>query len=241
MSGAIQDRNPGQSQGESDKPATSPPADDRAKFTGVPILYYRPGACALAPHILLHWTGQAHVAKRAERNDAELLAINPSGAVPALRTAEGRGLTQAAAILQHIAVRAGRSDLLGGDDLDARDEVAMWLSFFTGDFHPAFWPYFAPMMYIAGPADEASPAIKRAGIELVRRGLAKIDAHLAGRDTFVGASKTAVDAYSVPMLRWAKNIEGVEFATFRNAARYYAQVVSDPGVVAAMQEQGIQP
>lgn len=214
---------------------------DHQGATGIPTLYYRPGACALAPHILLHWVGLEHVAKRAERSDPELLAINPSGAVPAFRTAAGHGLTQAAAIMQHIALRAGRGDLLGADDPAARDDVAVWLSFFTGDFHPSFWPYFAPRMYISSAAEEQYPAVKRAGIKLVQSGLAKIDAHLAGRETFVGGSKTAVDAYSVPMLRWAKNINGVDFAAFANAARFYDTITSDPGVVAAMKHQGIEP
>jgi len=213
---------------------------DSDSAIGVATLYYRPGACALAPHILLHWAELEHVAMHARRDSPELLAINPSGAVPALRTAEGRGLTQAAAIMQHIAIRADRCDLLGGDDLDARDDVAVWLSFFTGDFHPGFWPYFVPGMYITGPAEEKYPAIKQAGIGLVRNGLVKIDAHLAGRDTFVGPSKTAVDAYSVPMLRWAKNIDGVQFGSFGNVARYYARITTDPGVIAAMTEQGIE-
>ena len=214
---------------------------DHQEATGLPTLYYRPGACALAPHILLQWVGLEHVAKRAERSDPELLAINPSGAVPAFRTADGHGLTQAAAIMQHIALRAGRGDLLGADDPTTRDEVSVWLSFFTGDFHPGFWPYFAPMMYISGSAEEQYPAVKRAGIKLVQSGLAKIDAHLAGRETFVGGSKTAVDAYSVPMLRWAKNIDGVDFAAYANAARFYETITSDPGVVAAMKHQGIEP
>lgn len=213
----------------------------RHAATGVPTLYYRPGACALAPHILLQWVGLEHVARRAERDDPELLAINPSGAVPAFRTADGRGLTQAAAILQHIALRAGRGDLLGADDPTARDEVAVWLSFFTGDFHPSFWPYFAPMMYISGSIEEQYPAVKRAGIKLVQSGLAKIDAHLEGREHFVGGSKTVVDAYSVPMLRWAKNIDGVDFAAYANAVRMYEAITSDPGVVAAMKDQGITP
>ncbi|MDH4351432.1 MAG: glutathione binding-like protein, partial [Gemmatimonadota bacterium] len=72
-------------------------------------------------------------------------------------------------------------------------------------------------------------------------GLAKIDAHLAGRETFVGGAKTAVDAYSVPMLRWARNIDGVEFAAYANAARFYETITSDAGVVAAMKHQGIAP
>ena len=209
--------------------------------TGIPTLYYRPGACALAPHILLHWVGTEHVAQRAERNDPALLAINPSGAVPAFRTADGRGLTQAAAIMQHIALHTGRGDLLGADDPITRDEVAVWLSFFTGDFHPSFWPYFAPMMYISGANKEQYPAVKGAGIKLVQSGLARIDAHLAGRETFVGSAKTAVDAYAVPMLRWAKNITGVDFAAYTNAAQFYGTITTDAGVVAAIKHQGIEP
>ena len=85
------------------------------------------------------------------------------------------------------------------------------------------------------------PAVKRAGIQLVQRGLAKIDAHLAGRETFVGGAKTAVDAYAVPMLRWARNIDGVDFAAYTNAARFYGMITEDDGVVAAMQHQGIAP
>lgn len=214
---------------------------NRQEATAIPTLYYRPGACALAPHIVLHWVGMEHVAKRAERNDPELLAINPSGAVPAFRTADGHGLTQAAAIMQHIARSAGREDLLGADNPTAHDEVAVWLSFFTGDFHPSFWPYFAPRMYISSSVEEQQLSVKSAGIKLVKNGLAKIDAHLEGRETFVGGSKTVVDAYSVPMLRWAKNIDGVDFASYANAARLYGTIISDPGVVAAMKHQGIEP
>jgi glutathione S-transferase len=218
------------------------PSDSTSQdATGIPTLYYRPGACALAPHILLHWVGAEHVAKRAERNDSDLLAINPSGAVPAFRTADGRGLTQAAAIMQHIALQARRGDLLGADDATTRDEVGVWLSFFTGDFHPSFWPYFVPMMYISGATKEQYPAVKEAGIKLVQNGLAKIDAHLAGRETFVGGAKTAVDAYAVPILRWARNIAGVDFAAYANAARFYGAITTDPGVVAAMKHQGIEP
>ena len=207
--------------------------------TGIPTLYYRPGACALAPHIVLHWVGVAHVSKRAERNDPDLLAINPSGAVPALRTADGRGLTQAAAILQHIALTADRTDLLGHGDVAHRDEVAMWLAFFTGDFHPSFWPYFAPMQYIDADGSELHPAVIRAAHKLIGRGLATLDAHLNGRDQFVGGTKTVVDAYAVPMLRWAKRIAEVDFPSYRQVDRFYRSMADDAGVRAAMAEQGI--
>jgi glutathione S-transferase len=37
--------------------------------------------------------------------------------------------------MQHVARRSGREDLLNADDPTARGEVAVWLSFFTGDFN----------------------------------------------------------------------------------------------------------
>src|SRR4051794_29440962 len=53
-------------------------------------LYYSPGACSQAPHILLHEIGLAHDAARVDlrakslEDGSDYLAINPKGAVPAL-------------------------------------------------------------------------------------------------------------------------------------------------------------
>jgi len=205
-----------------------------------PTLYYRPGACALAPHILLHWLNVDHDAVLAERDNAELLAISPSGAVPAFRTEDGRGLTQVGAILQHIARMAGRADYLGGTDETLQDEVAMWVSFFTGDFHPAFWPYFVPFQYTTDPSEQMHPAIRDAGIALIRANLDKMNRHLDGREVFLGTGRTVVDAYAVPMLRWAKRIETVQVNDFPAVRHYYEAITQDSDVQAAMRVQGIE-
>ncbi len=47
-------------------------------------LYYFPGSCALAPHIVLEWLGADFEAIRIEKGDPEYLKINPLGVVPAL-------------------------------------------------------------------------------------------------------------------------------------------------------------
>lgn len=206
-----------------------------------PILYYRPGACALAPMILLQWIGADHETVHAERDNPDLLAINPSAAVPAYRTKTGVGLTQAGAILQHIAHAENAEDYIGGGDADLRDQVAIWSSFFTGDFHPAFWPFFAPMAYTTEKSSSAHRAVKEAAARTIRTGLAKIDEQLEGRNTFVGNGKTIIDAYSVPMLRWANNGDDIGFRDFKNAARFYDEIVEDAGVKAAMGIQGINP
>ncbi|HRG94615.1 MAG TPA: glutathione S-transferase N-terminal domain-containing protein [Polyangiaceae bacterium] len=204
-------------------------------------LFFRPGSCALAPHTVLKWTGLPHQVKKAARNDPELLAISPAGVVPALITSDGRPLTQCSAILQHIALAAGRAELLGDGDAARRDEVAMWLGFFTGDFHPSFWPYFAPMQYLDEEGVEHHPAVIRAAHKLIGRGLSKLDAHLRGRDQLVGSEKTVVDAYAVPMLRWAKGIRELDFQAYEHVARFYRGMAEDAGVREAMAEHGISP
>ena len=68
-------------------------------------LYSSPGACSTADHIVLQWTGgpfEVEVVTREQRQSPEYLAINPAGAVPALRDGDYI-LTQNAAILGYIA------------------------------------------------------------------------------------------------------------------------------------------
>jgi len=61
-------------------------------------LYFTPGACSLAPHIVLEESGEKYqtqlvdMAKGEQRSDS-YLKINPQGRVPALRLDNGESLT----------------------------------------------------------------------------------------------------------------------------------------------------
>ena len=68
-------------------------------------LYYMPGACSLATHIVLEWIGKPFETERithAELKKPAFLAVNPLGAVPAIEDEHGV-LTQNAAILGYLA------------------------------------------------------------------------------------------------------------------------------------------
>lgn len=205
------------------------------------VLYYRPGACALAPHIALQWTGLDHEARLGDREDPAFRGVSPSGTVPVLITPDGTVLSQAGALLMHIARTANRRDLLGEGVAHGRDLVEMWCSFFGADFHPAFWPYFAAARFTTLGTDEAREATKAAGVRQVKELLAMLDAHLTGRTHFVGEANTLVDAYSVPMLRWCKNIASIGLDDAPHVRAYYARICNDEGVRAAMKVHSIEP
>ncbi|HEY8138217.1 MAG TPA: glutathione S-transferase N-terminal domain-containing protein, partial [Methylocystis sp.] len=98
-------------------------------------LYYYPGACSLAPHLVLEWIGAPYEAVRVNLGDPAYNAVNPAGAVPALDTGEGWILTQAGAVLHYLARRFPEARL--GSDGSPRDEAELdrWSHFLTGDLH----------------------------------------------------------------------------------------------------------
>jgi glutathione S-transferase len=70
-------------------------------------LYYFPGACALADHIVLEWMGAPYGTVKLDRaalKSPEFLALNPRAAVPVLVDGDFT-LTQNAAILCYLAER----------------------------------------------------------------------------------------------------------------------------------------
>ena len=81
-------------------------------------LYYSPGACCQAPHILLHEIGIDHDAVRVDlktktlEDGSDYLAKNPKGSVPALELDNGEVLTENAVILQYLGDRAGSDEAL---------------------------------------------------------------------------------------------------------------------------------
>ncbi|MGN6825932.1 glutathione S-transferase family protein [Paucibacter sp. M5-1] len=203
-------------------------------------LYYSPGACSLSVHIVLEWVAADYQAIKVNPADPDYLKVNPAGAVPALGLGTSSVLTQCSAILKYLALKYPVAQLDQHDSLERDADLARWAAFLTGDLHPAFFPIFKPERYTIDSSDDALAKVKAAGIALVAKKLAVIDQHLQGRDYFTGAERSYVDAYAVPMVRWAKNVLPGGLSAFPNVARHHEELLRDPGVIKAMTSEGIQ-
>lgn len=202
-------------------------------------LYYAPGACSLSTHIVLEWVGAPYRALQVNPADPRYHEINPAGAVPALDIGTGAALTQCSAILKYLAREYPQAGLdLHGDHAREAD-LDRWAAFLTGDLHPAFFPVFKPERYTTDVSDSALASVKAAGVLLVEKKLAILEQHLEGRDHLAGGKRTYVDAYSIPMVRWATKVLPSGLNNFRNLARHHKRLLEDPAVIRVMTEEGL--
>ncbi len=198
-------------------------------------LYYSPGACSLADHIVLEWIGRPYEAIRVtrdERKSPAFLALNPAGAVPVLQDGEWV-LTQNAAILGYLADIAPEAGLAGDGTPKGRAEVARWLAFVNSDVHPAFKPLFGAIAWLE---DEAAIDRGKAVARTSLRGLfERIDAQLARHDWIAG-TRSIADPYLYVVTRWAK-ANAVDLSGLGNLARFVARIESDPAVQKVLEEE----
>ena len=200
-------------------------------------LYSKPGACSTADHIALQWTGQPFELKvmtAAKMKAPEYLAINPTGAVPAIVDGDFV-LTQNAAIMGYIADRYPQAGLGGDGSAQQRAEAARWLSFVNSDVHPAFTPLFAPGKFIADESEH--DAIRAAARKRLRGLFESADQRLEGRQWLAGFRSFA-DPYLYITLRWAGNV-GVDLDGLDNLAAFRQRMEADPGVQAALKAEGL--
>jgi glutathione S-transferase len=202
-------------------------------------LYYAPGACSLAIHIVLEWIGAPYESQSVKPGSPEILKVNPSGAVPALDTGEGWTLTQAAAVLRHLARVHPKARLAGGGGLREQAELDRWLCFLTGDMHPAFFPVFMPQRYTTATDDAALKAVREAGLALVRKRFSIMEAHLQGRTFFLGDARSILDAYAFPMVRWGAATLPGGLADFPAIRAQHDSMARDEGVRRALAAEGI--
>ena len=195
-------------------------------------LYYLPGACSLATHIVLEWVGAPYEAVKVERaalKSPEYLALNPNGAVPVLADGDFV-LTQNLAILCYLAERYPDAQLLGDGTARGRAELMRWLGFLNSDVHPAFKPIFGPARFHPDPA--AAPILAANARAQVRKHLEQLDQRLRGREWLVDGRSIA-DPYLFVMLRWARR-PGIDSSGLDGLARFFDRMQADPGVRAAL-------
>jgi len=203
-------------------------------------LYYMPGACSLADHITLEWTGQPYETHKLSHDDLkkeEFLKVNPLGAVPALEL-DDRVLTQNSAILNYLADSHPDAGLSGDSTPEGRAEVNRWLGFVNADVHPAFKPLFGGTAYLE---DEAVIERTKDNARQTLRGhFQLINERLNDRD-WVAGTRSIADPYLFVVLRWAKLIKSmkIDLSGLRHLERFFERMNSDAGVKRALEAEDL--
>jgi glutathione S-transferase len=198
-------------------------------------LFYSPGACSLAPHIVLHESGLAFEGVLASTKTHQLAdgsdyyAVNPLGYVPFLVLADGRTLREGQVISQYIADQVPASGLAPAAGTWERYKLQEWLSFISSEVHKGFSPLFNP----ATPEDY-KPLVKE---RLLQR-LTWLDGELAGKDYLMGSTFTVADAYLFTVTNWAGFVK-LDIAALANLAAVRARIAARPAVQAAMKAEGL--
>src|SRR5262245_50699980 len=107
-------------------------------------LYYSPGACSLAVHVVLRETDRRFDLERVDlktkrtSTGADFFEINPKGYVPVLELTGGVRLTEAGAILQYLADLEPNKKLAPPYGTLARYRLEEWLVFLSSEIHKNF-------------------------------------------------------------------------------------------------------
>ncbi len=200
-------------------------------------LYYSPGACSLATHIVLEWIGKPYKAQEVSIHDPkspELLKVNPSGAVPVIED-DGWVLTQNSAILNYLADVFPDAGLGGDGTPKSRAEVNRWLGLVNSDVHPAFKPLFGATDYLGDEA--AIEKVKDNSKKAIRVHLQLADEQLVGKEWLAG-SRSIADPYLFVMLRWARAMK-VDLSGLDQLDRLFQRMRNDSGVKKVLKAEGL--
>lgn len=198
-------------------------------------LYYSPGACSQAAHIVLHEIGLQHDSAKVNLKSKTLedgtsyLGINPKGAVPALELENGEVLTENAAIMQYLGDRAASPDLFPPPGDFRRYKVLEWLNFVATELHKGFAPLFNP---------KATDEVKAYVMETLPAKLDHVDERLGAGPWLTGGPFTVADAYLFVMTGWAQGV-GLALDRWPNLAAFRERALQRRSVQHVLRFEGL--
>ncbi|MGN6649382.1 glutathione transferase GstA [Trinickia sp.] len=206
-------------------------------------LYYSPGSCSQAVHIVLRETGL----------DAELIRVDPRkhliedgrdfydvaalGYVPLLELDDGSLMHEGPVIAQYLADQRPGSGLAPANGTMARYRLQEWLNFLSSEIHKGF----IPLLYAAAAGkyvDTARPKLKSR--------FEWIDRQLSGKRYLIGEAFTVADAYLFALTGWGKAAwiksvyhADIDLTSLDNLRAWYDRVRARPHVQQVLAAEGL--
>ncbi len=202
-------------------------------------LYYWPGTCSIAIHILLEEIGVAYERQtvdlgQKQQYSAEFLAINPKGKVPALVRGDGSLLTEVPAIAMWLAATAPSFHLVP-DDIEGRTRVMEIMSYIAGTVHiQGAARAWRPALF--STHREEQEAVVARGREIVLQGLDILSDALDGKEYLAGEYSIA-DPFLFFIEYWAA--EKVGYPLPANIDAHYNGMRKRPAVRRALAAEGL--
>jgi len=198
-------------------------------------LYYAPGACSLAVHIVAREAGiplgleKVDLANQTTETGRNFRSINPKGYVPAVALDDGSVFTEAGAIIQYLADQRAGSGLAPANGTLERYRLIEWITFISSEIHKGFGPLWSP----------ATPdAVKAATKERLATRFAYLDKTLAAQPFLTGDAFTIADAYLFTVVNWT-NFHSMDLSPFPHLRAFQNRVACRPKVQEALEAEGL--
>ncbi|NHN36519.1 glutathione transferase GstA [Pseudomaricurvus alcaniphilus] len=197
-------------------------------------LYYFPGACSLAPHIVSKEAGidleliNTDIRAHKLEDGSDYFDINPKGCIPALALDDGQLLTEGPVVSQYLADLKPEAKLAPAAGTIERYRVQEWLGYINSDIHKLYTPLVR----------QAAEDIQRAAKESLNTRFIYVNNALKGKDFLVGEHFTIADAYMFVMILWANHLK-LDISKFDALNAYFGRIVARPAVQAALKAEGL--
>jgi len=198
-------------------------------------LYYSPGACSMAPHIVAREAGhkieleKVDIPAKKTAGGEDFWAINPKGYVPALKMDNGQVLTEVGVIIQYLADQKPESGLTAKMGTMERYRQMEAVNFAATEVHKQLGALFNPKM---------TPEMKEVQLGTVERPFNALEKLLAGKQFITGDRFTVADAYLFTVLNWTKGLK-IELDKWPNIKNLVARVAARPAVQETMKAEGL--
>ena len=198
-------------------------------------LYYSPGACSLAPHIVLREAGfefdleKVSLAANKTASGEDFTQINPKGYVPVLKLDDGHMLTEGPAIDQYLADKKPTSGLAPANGTMERYHLIEWLNFISTELHKQFGPLFKP---------STPQETRQTQVDLLGKRFDYVVDQLKNKQYLTGDVFTIADAYLFTVLNWGDVLK-LDMSKWPVLQKYVARVAARPQVQAALKAEGV--
>jgi len=196
-------------------------------------LYFSPGACSLAPHIVARELGLDieldKVKDKKTSSGEDFWAINPKGYVPTVKLDDGEILTEGPVITQYMADSKPGSDLAPPNGTMARVRLQELLGYINSEIHKTYSPLFS---------QGTTPEVRKEKEEYLKKRYGLLDKQLAKGPFLTGEKFTIADAYLFTVTNWA-NFVKLDLSEFPNLMAFQQRTAARPAVKEAMKAEGL--